>query len=202
MTKNISVVRTAPYNYSIAGCNLYESFNQVAKKMIDPPILASVNLLLIKKITKENSNFETVYCSPRKRSVQTAQLFSQNPTILPELSEVCYEMENFIEPDSFFSASGTPQVQRARIAFVYALVNNKLEETYQQVINRIESFLKIISKQKSNNKLIFSHGFIMKIMEAYIQDQSIKDTPSKLLQYFDGKSETFHFLEGFSFKLD
>ena len=65
-----------------------------------------------------------------------------------------------------------------------------------EVILRIEKIL-MLSKSGEENILFISHGFFLKVIEAYIRDKSIKENPINLLKYFDGSHETFKFCEGF-----
>lgn len=197
MTKQIFIIRTAPYDYQLKSMNLYQSFNAVAKRKIEASIKSSASDYFKSNLPIQMLRSNSIYCSPRIRSIQTAKFASQKPKILDSLIEVRFKMEDFIDEKDFFDKQGKPKVQKARKSFVKALVNSKLEESYDEVIKRIESLINTIEEDKSNKIMIFSHGFFMKIIEAYIKDKSIKNAPQKLLNYFDGNSETFKFCEGF-----
>lgn len=197
MIKQIFIIRTAPYDYQIEGMSLYESFNAVAKRKIEVSINSKAAGYFDRKLSSKIVNISSVYCSPRTRSIETAKFVSQDPQIFNELIEVKFRMEDFISEKDFFDKQGKPKVQKARKFFVFALINDNLEESYQEVMQRIELLIDKIKKDKSNKVLIFSHGFYMKIIEAYIRDNSIKSNPKKLLNYFDGSIETFKFCEGF-----
>ncbi len=196
-TKQISIIRTAPYDYHLKGMSLYQSFNAVAKREIEVSIKRSAGSYFKNNLPKSIYKSDRVYCSPRKRSVQTAQFITDSPQILDELIEVKFKMEDFISEVKFYDEKGTPNVQKARKSFVKALVNSNLEESYESVMIRIESLLTEISQNKAKKISVFSHGFFMKIIEAYIKDKNIKNNPQKLLKYFDGSAETFKFCEGF-----
>jgi len=191
--KIIYFLRTAQYPYQIKGEDLYDSFDAVATRKLDLGIQKTKDQLFAKTF----EDIEQIYCSPTKRSIQTAFLIG-NPQVREELREVFYSMKNFISKNKFFE-DGEPNVTKARKAFVSALIANELRESYTSVIRRIEQFLKQLQTTQGNS-LVFSHGFFLKILEAYIRDTSIKSQPKKLLKYFSGETETFHFLEGFTVK--
>lgn len=199
MTKQVFIIRTAPYDYQIDGKNLYQSFNAVAKREIEVSIKPAARDLLG---TDLFFDIDSVYCSPRKRSIQTAKLITSHPKVFEELMEIGFKMEDFISEQNFYDKQGNPNVLVARKAFVKALIGSELKESYEEILRRIEFLLKLILEDKSDKVLIFSHGFFMKIIEAYIKDRSIQDNPKNLLKYFDGSSETFKFCEGFILELN
>ncbi len=194
MQKRVYFLRSASYDYKIDGKNLYQSFDLVARRIIDPPLDMTHGPHVPKQLHQLNV---TAFCSPSKRSAQTATLVTTKVSVLSDLLEVKYKMANFISEKDFYDQQGRPQVRKAREAFVQALIQNQLEESYQLVIQRIESMLKTISKENSSNIIVFSHGFLLKIIEAYAKDKSIKTHPPHLIKYFDGSVETFKFCEGF-----
>lgn len=202
MSKQIFIIRTAPYDYQLEGMNLYQSFNAVAKREIEVSVKPAAGDYFKEILPTEIFNANSTYCSPRKRSIQTASFISPNPEILEELIEVRFKMEDFIVEEDFFGKLGNPNIRKARKTFVEALVSSRLEESYPEVLQRIESLLKIILQGKSGKIVVFSHGFFMKIVEAYIRDKSIKNYPKDLLKYFDGDSEAFKFCEGFILELE
>lgn len=200
MTKQIFIIRTAPYDYQLKGMNLYQSFNAVAKREVEVSIKPTAAYFK-SNLSLETLESDSIYCSPRKRSILTAHFVTKKPKVMNELIEVRFKMEDFIPEKDFYDKQGNPKVKKARKYFVNALINSNLEESYKEVMQRIESLLKTISQDKSEKVVIFSHGFFMKIIEAYIKDRSIDNYPKNLLKYFDGSSETFKFCEGFILEL-
>lgn len=190
--KKIYFLRTAPYNYQLKGMDLYDSFNAVATRTRDVSINKEAINFVLPRVIKEA---QKIFSSPAKRSVQTARLFGK-PSVFKELYEVNYSMHEFIEKEDFFK-EGKPNVTKARKAFVRALIKNELKETYASVMRRIEELLFILLPQEQAGCIVISHGFFLKILEAYTLDSSIKKYPNKLLKYFSGDTETFHFGEGF-----
>lgn len=196
--KKIFIIRTAPYEYALMGRTLYQSFNDVAKHLVETHINKNFAHLFKTYTFLKQTNNISVYCSPRKRSIQTAKIACIHPIIMKELSEVKFCMENFIDEENFYSKQDKPLISKARRLFINALINNKLDESFQDVIHRIESVIQTIILEKNSTIVLFSHGFYMKIFESYIRDPYIKQNPRRVLNYFDGSVETFKFCEGFS----
>lgn len=186
----IYFLRTAPYAYLLKGADLYDSFDLVATRKKDVGVLHQQIIL-----PKNLKNISCVFSSPTKRSKQTAAFVGKSK-ILESLYEVEYSMHEFITKEDFF-AGGQPNVTKARKAFVSSLITNKLQESYSSVIQRVETTLAVLSHVEGD-AVVFTHGFFLKIIEAYIHDKSINTNFQKLLHYFSGDTETFHFLEGFT----
>lgn len=197
MTK-IFVLRSAPYDYLIKGKTLYESFDLVAQGKFSPKVNNEVGKQLLAPTFKQRSpNDIFVICSRRKRSIETAQIITKKIRATNLLVEVDYKMGDFISQTSFYGTRSKPNVDKARRSFVNALVQDRLQEKYNSVLNRIEKIFEVISSTDKKYIVLISHGFFMKIIEAYIKDPEIKYNPKKLLKYFSGRTETFHFCEGF-----
>ena len=197
MNKQIFFIRTAPYTYKIKNHNLYESFNVVATRKKDISLRRDSSEYFLRNIPKVVFSIDLVFCSPTKRSIKTAKFITSKPQVFHELYEVFYSMNNFINEVEFFDADKKPNVQKARTGFVQGLINNRLQESYGQAIRRVEDILKILEQVTDGKVVVVTHGFFLKIIEAYIKDKSIKNNPRRLLKYFDGKKETFKFCEGF-----
>lgn len=195
--RQITFIRTAPYSYLIEGLNLYNSFDYVAQSKHDVSI-SSASADLITHLRCNLVGKQKVYCSPRKRSIQTAKLISGKINIVDELVEIRFNMSDFITERNFFNHKGEPRVRHARKLFVSALISNKLEEKYIDVLQRVKSILNTITDDTSKKITFVTHGFIMKVIEAYIRDPSIQNNPAKLRKYFTGNSETFKFCEGYT----
>lgn len=196
--KKIFVIRSAPYDYLIKGKTLYESFDLVAQGKFSPKINNEIGRKLLGLIFKqENKNDIFVICSRRKRSIETAQIITKKIRATNLLIEVDYKMGEFISETSFYGTHDKPDVDKARRSFVNALIHDKLQEKYNSVMSRIEKIVKVVSSADEKYIVLISHGFFMKIIEAYIRDPKIKNNPKKLLKYFSGRHETFHFCEGF-----
>jgi broad specificity phosphatase PhoE len=194
--KQIYFLRSAPYDYAIPGVNLYQSFNLVARKVLSPPIQENKIDNISRRLLYTLKDTQVVFSSAQKRSIDTAKLIGKNVKVLDVLKEVEYFMEDFITEEEFYE-NGVANVQKARTAFVHGFIENKLQEKYVDVISRIEILLSILYNVPEDKVVLFSHGFYLKIIEAYIKEPEIKDNPNNLLSYFDGKSETFKFCEGF-----
>lgn len=192
MSKKVYLMRSAPYEYMVPGMNLYQSFDVIGKGEyeveIDEPQLAH----FAQKIPPQLKN-GVVLSSPRLRSVQTALLLTPRPVVAEELREVGYSMIEFISESEFFNADGSPNVTKARKAFVHALIEDRLSEKFAELIERIEKILARVVQMPNKKVVMISHGFFMKIFEAYMLDAEIKKEPRRLLKYFSGEKEAFHF---------
>ena len=188
------LMRSAPYEYLVPGMNLYESFNVVGKGDYEVEISEKEATIFVEKLSDE-LKCKTVFTSPRVRSQQTGKLLTSQPIVVEDLREVLYNMDEFISEDDFFDTNGKPNVTKARKAFVKTLINDDLTEKFGSVIERIESLIKKVIDTDAEIIVMVSHGFFMKIFEAYVIDPSIKYEPNRLLKYFSGASETFAFGE-------
>lgn len=197
MNKVIYFLRSAPYNYLIHGQNLYHSFDLVAKKIVDPPLKSGARKYFDRNVPKGVYRSNQVYTSKDQRAIQTGQFVNGNTKTLNLLKEVRYSMSNFISEQDFYGLDNKPQTDKARKAFVSALVGNHLEEGYNNLFKRIKILIKYISKEDFESVTIITHGFLLKIIEAYLRDPEVAKNPVRLLSYFSGESQTFSFCEGF-----
>ena len=198
--KKAFFIRSAPYDYLVEGLDLFDSFEAVIQKKYNPPLLETGKKTLKENVPNEVFNTKIVYSSSEKRCIDTGKLITKNVITLPLLSEIEYSMYDFIDKENFYK-EGKPDVNKARKAFVNGLINNKLQEKYIHVINRIEELMKFILNNDKDNAVYISHGFFLKVIEAYIRDKSIKDNTKRLLEYFDGSHETFKFCEGYQVEI-
>lgn len=199
--KKIYFLRSAPYKYAIKGEDLYDSFNEVAKKTHNPKLSSYAKNYLLTHVPDDAVVNSLVFYSPNFRSKHTAKLISPNIKKLPSLLEIGYQMEDFISKEEFFK-DNTPNVKLARMLFVNALVTNRLQEKYNSVLERIRDALDRCSKTQQTKIVVISHGFFLKVIEAFIRDPKIVRDPSRLIHYFDGTAETFKFCEGFVVEYD
>jgi broad specificity phosphatase PhoE len=167
-----------------------------ATKEYNPPLLPTSNdLFYTSKIRTKTKDVTISLSSFDLRSQQTAQLISQNHETTPLLTEIKYSMSDLLPKEKFYK-NGTPDVDNARKTFVNNLISDKLEP-YYSVTNRVKDLLVFLDSLPDIEIVCVTHGFYLKVIEAYIRDQDIIKNPNKLLQYFDGKTETFKFFEGF-----
>lgn len=193
--KKIYFLRSASYDYRIPGMDLYDSFNAVIKKEITPE-LTETKEEFIKRLPGAIVALQTVFSSPDKRCLKTAGFLTHDYQSIDLLAEVRYVMDDFIKKDEFFK-NGEPQVDKARILFVKGLISNSLQESYTSVMDRVMKLHSFINKQKSHEIVCISHGLMLKIVEAYFQNNDIVKKPSLLQKYFDGKTQPFSFGKGF-----
>ena len=192
----IIFVRTAPYEYNLFGKSLYESFDLVARKLYEPTLQRKLSLPNLPKP-------DTIFCSPRKRSIETAKAIKQkfNPKselrVTTLLREIDFSMSQFIAKAEFENV----MLAIARTKFIQAFARNKLDEKKEAVRARIDKLLGLVRK-KSGTVLCCSHGFFMKLVQIYLKDKTIFAKPKKLVKLFEPGKKPFDFLEYFVTEID
>lgn len=194
--KTLYFVRTGPYEYKIPGRDLYDSFNVVAIRECDPGLKDGATEYIAQHLSQIVPASDLILTSPTRRSSMSGKSINNTIYSSPLLYEVKYRMDNFIDRNDFY-INNVPNVTKARKAFVRALIDSELEESYSEVLKRVSSLLELVNARSATTIVLFSHGFFLKIVEAYIRDQEIITKPQKLLRYFTGEVETFKFCEGF-----
>ena len=195
-------LRGAPYDYNVAGLNLYQSFDALAKGYADPPILEEKESYRSKLEKKVGFQRHALICAPDKRSFQTAQLICPMPKKREALSEIRYSMYNFISETEFFGTVTKPDVKKARERFVDALVADRLDEPYDKIMARVKRTLAEAKGEGHESVIAISHGFFMKVLECYVRDNLIDVHPERLRIQFEGKSIAYDFLCGFRITFD
>lgn len=191
--KNIMIIRSLPYTYRINGLDLYDSFDAVARREVDPHISppTTESLARLKSVTEKS---DLVYISDTCRSRETASFLSKSFTITPLLNEIQYSMHDFIEKDVFVTMS--ENVTYARKSFFRAYINNKLREEHKAIISRIDQIFEMIDREDAENVLLISHGFFIKLVEAYVRLPGFRFDPRQLLSLYDGSVPTYPFSGG------
>lgn len=202
MAKEIIFLRPFDYDYRIGKHDLYDSFDLVAKKLENPSIRPVVAEQVYPLSPTQLKQSEVIYTSAANRTCETATLFTSSSIIVPELDEIDYQMSDFISKEDFFLSDGKPDVNKARRLFFQALTDNKLTEKFPSILNRVKHVLEVIKQTDAEHIAVFTHGFLLAVIEGYIQDQSIEEDPHNLLTIYDGSAIPHRFLEGFSVKID
>lgn len=201
MRKQIIFLRSAPYDYLMGENDLYDSFDLVARGTVDP----GLNEGALEKLKQVSAKLPfkpcVVYSSGLLRSRQTARVIGAKVIVREELGEVKYRMKEFISRSDFYSLEARPNINKARRLFIKSLVNNKLSESYSQVMARAMALLTLIGREPYAKIGVVSHGFFLKIVESLIRDRTIETIPLRLLNYFNGQRETFKFGEGYCVRL-
>lgn len=191
--KKIYLLRSAKYNYLIPGMDLYDSFDAVAKREIIPEFTESKEDFLY-RLPRELLSVNKIFTSSDERCIKTGKFFQKNMQVLPMLDEIKYKMNNFIDKKNFF-INEMAQVDKARVLFVNAFIEDRLVEHYDSVIARVEKLINIFDKEKEDS-ICISHGFILRVIEAYLHDSSIGKKRELLKKYFSGQKESYQFGEG------
>lgn len=191
--KKVYLLRSAKYDYLLPGMDLYDSFNVVARKEIIPDFTETKDEFL-QRLPKELLSVNKIFTSSDERCIKTGAFFQKEMQVLPLLDEIKYDMTNFIHKEDFFK-NGSAQVDKARVLFVNALLEDHLFEHYESVIARIEKFIQVIDEEKEDI-ICISHGFILRVIEAYLQDGTVGNKRVLLRKYFSGQKESYQFGKG------
>lgn len=195
--KKIFVLRSARYNYLIGNHDLYDSFDLVAKGLVDPKLLADYKDDFLKVLRVNKISSDCVICADQRRSIQTGGMICKRVAVSNLLREVSYSMGEFIGRDNFYYKNGTPNIKAARQQLVKALVKDKLSESFSHILKRIDKIFQRANGLNCQSIVLISHGFIMKIFEIYVLHPEIKVNHSLFLKYYLGDTEAFKFCQGF-----
>lgn len=192
------ILRPAPYSYFVPGYDLYDGFDQVAKGSYNP-LIEPVTKDMQEMIRSISGYKPLVLSAPDNRSHQTAQLFSRRVEVLYMLREIEFEMSQVISRESFYALAQNDRVNSARQAFFRSLCNDRLSESFSQVMRRAQLVLTQIMEE-STSAVYISHSFFMKCIEALLDNPKCIDSPDLLLKYYSGDVPAYKFLEGFEVK--
>lgn len=197
--KKIIFIRTAPYDYKFPDKSLYESLDDIGLQKSQPHILKP-SIKTEKKIRYILKNYKPsqIFCSKLIRSQETAKLFSKKISMLSNLNEIKFSMNNFSSKEEFPTDNfDYKKINGVRYDFSQMLINNRLQEKKENIIKRIINFGEILKNNPDNQNIFcFSHGFIMKLFENYFISGK-KDIDS-LISAYNWKKPTFDFTEGFA----
>ena len=191
--QNITIIRSLPYKYEVEGLDLYDSFDAVATRKIDPEILLPT-VSQIESLKKITDSTDVVYISDTRRARETAG-FLPKPIIETKLlREVGYSMDDFLDKNSFYEMDCN--VNYARKKFFAAYADNRLNETHHGVVRRIEQVFATFEHNDKENIVLISHGFFIKLIEAYVRLPEFRTDPKKLFTIYDGGYPTYKFAGG------
>lgn len=194
--KQIYFIRSAPYKYQADGMTLYQSFNAVIKKEIQPKLLPGGKEYLTSVVPQELFAVQSAYTSEDPRCIETAKFFASQIVVTPFLQDLNYEMENFMS-EKDFQHEGKPNVTKARMALIQALVEDRLQDSFGSLLHRITNVLDLLQADKATAIACVSHGFFIKLIEIYLRHPEIEHDPKSFLKYYTGSQEAFGFCEGF-----
>lgn len=181
--------KTLKYNPIRGDLSKYESYEAVTRQVRSPDILDSDS--------PEHFNLIT-YCSSLKRCRHTAKIMSSGKIIpLSDLKEIKFSLHSMVTNDEF-EKYGSSLVRKK---FIESFVNDSLIEKREDIQNRIDRVIKLLTSDNSD-KLVISHSFTMKIFEAYLKNKELFNHPKLLRKYFDPSKKTFENGEGFEFDVE
>lgn len=189
----IKVIRSLPYSYQVQGLDLYDSFDVVATRKIDPKILQPTECQ-VECLRNAADSAEVVYASDTRRAHGTASFLRKQVITTKLLREVKYSMDDFLDKNSFYEMECN--VAYARKKFFRGYADNRLRETHAQVVQRIEQLFAILEQDNIENIVLVSHGFFIKLIEAYVRLPDFRTDPKKLFTMYDGDRPTYGFAGG------
>lgn len=196
--KKIIFIRTSPYNYKLPNKSLYKSLDEIGLQKSQPHILKpnkkteKVVISILKRYKPSQ-----VFCSEFIRSQETAKLFSKKISIVSDLNEIKFSMDNFSSKEEFPTDEfDYRKINETRFRFSQALIHDQLQENQKSIRKRIINLEKyIINCPDRQNILCISHGFIMKLFENFFLTG--KKDINFLVSLYNWKNPTFDFLGGF-----
>lgn len=198
--KKIIFLRPSPYNDIIEGKDLITSFDLVGKQKFDIKV-DNITLSTKKKINKfiKDLQFKNVISSPSLRAQSTAKYFSSSYKICHEIGELKFELKNDI-PKKFLQQDKNFSIDVLRYELVKSFTLSKTKESPSSVLSRINSYINYISNLEGNT-VCFSHAFIMKFYEIFLENAKNFKVEMFLTEY-NWLKKPYDFLEGFSVELD
>ena len=190
--KKIFVRKVFPYDPTLNNrYSKYEGYLKIGRQTIDPGIINS-------RIIDSSNVIDRVYCSPRKRAIESASLTGKEIIVLKELNEIVFDLSNLVSEEEYIKLGSNLVRER----FINSFVDDTLMESRSEIKKRVESLIQKIKKLSDREYLFISHSFFMKILETYLKtDDRLFEKPRLLEKYFDYKKKTYNFREGFEFNL-
>lgn len=202
-SKKILILKTGEYNPVFNGLSKYESLNLITTYQYSPGIISpekvgadlNKNTLLGIKIIVHSS---------LRRARETARviknLLEERPQVLTSnyLSEVKFSLKDLLTQNEYENEKSNLVRQR----FIEGFIKNTLLETREEIFIRIKNLGQFLKKLEagSNAKIIcVSHSFFMKILQIYLIDDRLFDSPEILAKHFNPSQRTFEFCQGFEF---
>lgn len=133
---------------------------------ISPPtqeVLEEINAVVLESNIR-NIEFDGIFCSPLKRTLETGRLYGFNPTIEPLIKEI-----------NFRSFEGLPKktlIEVSENKWISSPTNSILKMEVLELKNQIETFL-LKFDGKGKKYLIFSHGAFIRGLTAIVKNNNI-----------------------------
>ncbi|WP_449619631.1 histidine phosphatase family protein [Robertmurraya sp. Marseille-Q9965] len=150
------------------------------------------------------TDFDAVYASPSKRTVETAELIMGERTLPFKKDERLMEIDL-----GEWEGRTVDEIQRSEPELYYLYQENPSQfkgtgENFQDVKNRVEAVLaELVDAYPSGNLLIVTHGVVIKVLQTIFKNRSldlvweppyIEGTSLTIVKIEDGKRELL--LEG------
>ena len=138
---------------------------------------------LTRKVAKEFESvpFDVIFCSPLKRTVQTANLMNKYHNVKVIKDDRLIEIDQGIFTDRKKNSLTLEEksLKKKRLA----LCNM---ENFEQVYKRVEEFFKFLQQKcKAKTVLVVSHGIPISLLECVIKGQEFKDIDFNTFKTFN-----------------
>ena len=171
----------------------YEGYKRICLQEEDPGICNISNSNII--------SCESLYSSKLKRGIESAEILSKHGDISFKstylLNEIIFDMSKLLTETEYIEFGSF----LVRKRFIDAFTRNELNEPLDNIHDRIEKLLFLLSIDKSKKITLVSHSFFMKIFEIYLQDKDLFTFPERIKNYFDPYKKLYNFGESFEFTL-
>lgn len=208
MSKIIPIITSAPIQYSFNHLDVYDAFNLVSQGKLEAPLVQ--NAL---EIVKNHSflfsitNIETIFTAEKGQTVDTAEILIKsgkfpNAKIVktPLLNGVSFSMKNLIPKEKFITMPQAEALSLARKAFLEQLYENNLNESFEDLILRMEKLTSLL-KNTNDSVICISHSFYIKLFEIYTKDKSEFKNLETLIESFNSSQKPYEPLIGFDFEI-
>ena len=128
---------------------------------------------LAEVVRRNNLHFDTIFCSPLKRAMDTCQ-------IVTGLDPSHFIIDERIKEFDFGEIEGTPYRDLPGESKTFFTAPDKYQpqgrgETFQHLIARTSEFLKELKTRCTGNVLLTSHGTAIHAMLLYFRGKELKD---------------------------
>lgn len=207
MRKQIFILKTGVYDPRFGVLDKYSSYEYVTRQKYSPPLKETESLEKLQMHFKKQmqQGVECIYCSQATRTFETARLiltyFSQKDrkiVAISELNEVKFSLKELLTREEY-EKFGSNLVRERFIEF---FMEDRLMESRKQLKKRVQRLLAKLRDSQENKFLLISHSFFMKLLQIYLREPALFESPEALKTYFDPYQRTFDCGDGFSFCLE
>jgi broad specificity phosphatase PhoE len=174
----------------------YEGYRLSGLQRVSPDIMKSY------KVKFKRTFNNPIFCSTLKRGIEIASIIAKHQKLKinksKKLNEIKFDLKKLLSKREYEKYGSNLVRER----FIQTFIDDRLIEKRGDIKKRIEKLIAVIKKLPAGNYLLISHSFYMKILQVYLEDQSLFEKPEVLKKYFDPNKKTFDFGKGFEFNVE